>query len=89
MIFYFAFSFLIFLVKALTSAISNLPNASISPQIAGAFSSVSQYLGIIYSVAPFTFTALFSVIAAIVAAEGYVVIYKVVKWAYQKIPGIS
>ena len=48
------------------------------------------YIAISYEILPLTIIALFAVpIAAMLVYEGLLGVYKLLRWAYQKIPGIN
>lgn len=89
MITYYVISILIGFIGALLSPIGSLPDVSLPISITGAFSQAGHLVGIIYNLLPDTITAIFSALSAIVGIEIAIFTYKLIKWIYTKIPGIS
>lgn len=89
MIFYYIIIFLIGLLFAILSPLTLLPDVSIPPDISVAVGSIGSWFGLIWGVAPFTFTALFAALSVILGVETNIFTYKILRWIYRKIPGIS
>jgi len=89
MIAYFFAQLLIGFVVLITSPLSLAPNVSLPSAINTAISSAGGYIAIFYQIIPLTVTALFVYLTTIVAIEAAIFGYKLIRWAYQKIPGIN
>lgn len=66
-----------------------LPDASIPGSFAAALTLAGGYISVAAKLVPLTIAALFVVVALMVIVENTDGIFKVVKWIYTKIPGIS
>ena len=66
-----------------------LPDATLPSQVSTSITSIAGFMGLVWKFFPLTFTALVGAVVIIVATENWVAIYKVVRWVYQKIPGVS
>jgi len=66
-----------------------LPDVSLDPNVATSIATVGGYLWTIWSVLPGTVVSLLAIVALVVAIETHVISYKVIKWIYNKIPGVS
>lgn len=62
-----------------------IPTAALTTAVVAA----NSYIGIAYQVIPLALTAVFSFFGAVVVIEGTIGIYKLVRWVYRKIPGIT
>ena len=67
--------------------LSLLPTASLSSDFTTALSQAASYLNTLNDFLPLT--ALFGAISALLGVELVIAIYKLVKWAYNKIPGVN
>ena len=77
-------------VGALLVVIITLGNLLPASSIALAITSASSYIGVIHSVLPLTTDAILSILAALLSIEVLVIApYKMAKWVWKKIPGIS
>ena len=61
------------------------PNAS----IVAAVSTAGGYLNVVYSILPSTTIVLLGALGVLLVFEGDLAAYKVLKWGYTKIPGIT
>ena len=89
MITYWFFYFVTGVLDGLVVPIQNLPNASLPGGLSAWLSATGGYIALAGSIAPLTIAALFVVIGMVVIVENADGIFKVVKWIYTKIPGIS
>lgn len=87
-----AILFLIIGWEGILAALINLggfqgvtPNASIVAAVATA----GGYLNIVYSILPATTIVLLGALGVLLVFEGGLGAYKVLKWGYSKIPGIT
>jgi hypothetical protein len=64
-----------------------LPNVVLPSNIADSITTAGNYLHIVNAVVPIPTLVVVIVTAAII--EGAIWIYKLIKWAYTKIPGIN
>lgn len=62
-----------------------LPTAT----IASAITSAGSYLAVIYEIVPATTLALLAIFGTMLLIEFYVSTYKLIKWLYTKLPGIT
>lgn len=67
-------------------AIGNiLPTAA----IASAISAAGSYIAVVYEILPQTTIALLGILGVLLLVEFYIGTYKLIKWLYSKIPGVS
>lgn len=89
MITYLLISILLNIVMFIASPLLLLPDVSIPAAIASGIASAGIMLAIFYQIVPFTLTALGVIIGVMFVFEASVWTYKLIKWVYQKIPGIN
>ena len=89
MITYYLVIILLTLLGGFLTPLSYLPDASLPSSIANSLTTIGSFTGLIWWVMPLSLTALVGSVAIIVATENWIAIYKVVKWIYSKIPGVS
>jgi hypothetical protein len=89
MITYWIFYFITGILDGLVLPIQNLPNASLPGGLSSWLSETGGYIALATKIAPLTIAALFVVLTMVVVVENTDGIFKVVKWIYTKIPGIS
>lgn len=89
MITYYLLIFVTGILGGILLPFSQLPNASLPPQIAATLSALGGYLATIYGIAPFFTTAVLSVGGVVILVEGYIFSYKLIMWIVRKIPGIN
>ena len=89
MITYYVLLFLAGVLLGITSPLRLLPDVVLPDQIASAIANISSFVGLVWKLFPITLLALVGAIATIVVVENWVMIYKVIRWVYQKIPGIN
>ena len=83
-------AFAIGIVSALIAALLLLGNLLPSAAIASAILAANGYLAVIYGFLPLTMTALLAALAALFTIEVLVIApYKLAKWVWKKIPGVS
>ena len=63
------------------------PDASISPDLAASIQNASSYLHILDVVIPVG--TIVAIVAAFLVYEGVIFGYKIIRWVYTKIPGVS
>lgn len=66
-----------------------LPDVSLPTSILTSISTVSALLGLFYSFVPNLLTAIGTIVASYLGIELAIWAYKMIKWIYQKIPGIN
>lgn len=77
-------------ILILLAGVLALGNLVPAATLAGTIIAVNSYLGIFYSVIPRTTTTLLAIISAILAIEALIILpYKIAKWIWSKIPGIT
>jgi uncharacterized membrane protein len=89
MITYWLLYFFTGLLDGFIVPIQYLPNASLPGGLASWLATTGGYVAIAGRLMPLTIAALFVVIGMVVIVENADGIFKVVKWIYTKIPGIS
>jgi len=77
------------ILNGLAATLYNLPDASLPASFTSALTNTGNYISIAFKFLPDTIAAIFTVITFIVVVENADGIFKVVKWIYTKIPGIS
>jgi hypothetical protein len=77
------------LLSGFALPISYLPDAGIPAGFSGWLALAGGYISIATKLMPLTIAALFVVVGMIVVVENADGIFKVAKWIYTKIPGIS
>ncbi len=77
------------LVLGLVSPLSLLPDAVLDPSVAAGISNIAGFVGLVWKFFPITLSALVASIVIIVIAENWVLTYKIIRWVYHKIPGVS
>jgi len=82
-----ALTVLYFVLLVVTSPIRALSDATLPSGLSTALSDASSGLYTVGQVIPIS--TLLTVLAAMLAIEGTIFAYKIVRWAYRKIPGIS
>jgi hypothetical protein len=89
MIPYYLLILLIYLFALLIAPLALLPDAVLPASVASGLITAGQDLGMVWSAAPYTFTALIAAIVVVVGVETHIFSYKSIRWVYQKIPGIN
>jgi hypothetical protein len=89
MITYWLLYFVATVVLGFLYPISFLPAASLPDMVNNSISGIASFIGLVWKFFPLTFAALIAAVVFIVVVENYVLIYKVIRWVYQKIPGVS
>lgn len=89
MIIYSLFVIFIGLINLIVYPISALPDVSLSSGIGAGLTAAAVMLGTFYQIVPWTLGALGGIISALLAFELAIWSYKIIKWIYTKIPGIS
>lgn len=77
------------IIGAVLAGLVALGNVLPTTFILGGITAANAFIGTLYSIFPLTTNAVFAALAALFLIEGYVGTYKLAKWIYQKIPGIS
>lgn len=73
----------------IASPISLLPDAVLPAGITAALSTIGYWFWIVWSTAPLTLAAIFAALVIVIGVETKIFSYKVVRWIYQKVPGIN
>jgi hypothetical protein len=81
----FVVATLILMLGVLLAVGNILPTASVAAAIAAA----NAYIAIVYEFLPNTVIALLAIVWLLLLVEFYIGTYKLIKWLYSKIPGIS
>ena len=89
MITYYFLYICVTILNGIATTLYGLPNASLPSGFIGWLTQTGGYISIATTLMPLTIAALFAVLAMIIAVENADGIFKVVKWIYTKIPGIS
>ena len=89
MILYSIYVIFIGLINVIVYPISTLPDISLSSGIGAGLAAAGSMLGIFYQIIPYTLIALGSIMGALLVFELAIWSYKLIKWVYTKIPGIS
>jgi len=89
MVVYWLFRFLMDQLKAAATPITLLPNYVMAPALLANLETARSYLAIAFTVIPATTIALVSAMIFVVVFEASFGTFKVVKWFYKKVPGIS
>jgi len=77
------------IILLLLSGLLILGNVLPTAAIALAITAANSYLAILTAFMPDTMEVLFAILGFFFVIEGYVATYKLAKWLYKKIPGIS
>jgi hypothetical protein len=76
-------------IYLILTPIRSLPDATLPGGFTSAIATVSSYVALLYSVLPITCTALLSIFSLVIAYETALLSYKLIKWLYNKIPGVT
>lgn len=87
MIPYALFSMLFSFVTLFTLPLTILPDVSIPSQIATNIATAGSYIAVLDNIFPVG--ALLTIIGAFITVETAYFVYKLIKWGYSKIPGVS
>lgn len=75
------------ILYVVVSPLRLLDDATIPPDISASISQAGVYIGNINAVFPVLTVLL--IVSAVLTIEGLIILYKSIKWAYQKIPFIN
>jgi len=89
MISYFLLIILLGILNVIIFPITFLPDVSLDPSIATSIATVGQYLWTIWTVLPLTIVTLLAILVIVVGVETHIFSYKLIKWVYNKIPGVN
>jgi len=89
MITYFLIVIFYALIATILSPLLLLPDVALDSQMGSSIATIGSYFGMIWSTIPLTLTALVASIVIIVVAENHIFFYKLIRWFYRKIPGVS
>lgn len=89
MTFLIQFSIGIALVGAMIAGLVLLGNVVPVVLIAAAIVNVNHYVALLYTLFPLTIIFLFLMLGSLFLVEGYFATYRIAKWLYSKIPGIT
>lgn len=80
-------AFLSALLSVALYPLTFLPDVTLPSSIASAISSAGAYIATIDAIFPVS--TLLSVLASFLAVETAIFVYKLIRWTYQKIPGVN
>lgn len=83
----FLISILYYIVALITSPLRLLSDYSIPANINTSLATAGNYIAILNTIFPVT--TLLSVFGIVIIFEGFIVGYRIIRWLYQKIPGIN
>ena len=66
-----------------------LPDVSLPGNVSSAIATAGGYIGLIAEVAPATIVSIMAIFALVLIIENTHFGYKLIRWVYQKIPGVS
>jgi hypothetical protein len=89
MIIYYLVQIFIGLAALILYPITLLPDASLPPDLVAAISTIGAALHTIWLIMPGTVITLLAILVLVVGIETKIFSYKVIKWIYNKIPGVS
>ena len=89
MIVYQIVNLLLDFLRVLIFPITLLPDVTLDPQLAVNLTSAGAKFAMVYGIAPYTMTALIAVFIIFLGIEAAILAYKIIKWIYSKIPGIT
>lgn len=89
MIAYWFYYFISGVVIGATVPFTRLPDVSLPLWFASALFAAGNYISIAHQIMPLFVDAMFAVLVFILIVEGAIWTYKLIKWGYQKIPGIN
>jgi hypothetical protein len=77
------------IIGGITSPLLLLPDVSLPGTTSAGIATILNFLLIIKDIFPLTLSALFVAIGSIIVVENNIAIYKALRWAYSKIPGVN
>jgi hypothetical protein len=89
MITYWLCVMIVSVIGAILSPLTVLPDVTLPASVNSGITGIAGFTGGIWSVFPLTLTALVSAVGVIVVVENWVFVYKLIRWVYQKIPGVN
>jgi hypothetical protein len=86
-----AILFLVYIwVDGIALLLSSAHDVTPTPWIVSSVTTTAGYLNLLWSIMPYTIAAIVGgALVSILAFELILATYKLIKWGYQKIPGIS
>ena len=76
-------------VGALLGALVALGNVIPTSTIETGITTANSYIHVLYGIFPLTTTGLLVILGLLFAVETFIGVYKIVKWVWNKIPGIN
>jgi hypothetical protein len=70
-------------------SVFNVPDIVANPSVVSGIAAATGYLNVAYSFLPLTVSAIVISFGVLVGFEAALIAYRVVKWGYSKIPGIT
>ena len=67
----------------------DVPDVTTSPSVVSGLSAAAGYLNVSYSVMPITTVSILGCFSILIVFEASLIAYRLIKWGYSKIPGIS
>ena len=89
MITYFILNIFLSILSYIIWPITSLPDVVLPLDLASSITTAGGFISTLYGFAPHATTALGAVISAYIIFELAIWVYKMIKWVYQKIPGIN
>jgi hypothetical protein len=83
----FILNLIYYAVSAILSPLLLLPDASFPSNVVSAIASASSYISILNVILPAD--TLMTIVGAFLAVEVAIFTYKLIKWVYNKIPGVN
>ncbi|MDE2021141.1 MAG: hypothetical protein KGJ13_12465 [Patescibacteria group bacterium] len=76
-------------VGAMLAGLLVLGNILPTSAIAAAITAANGYIGIIHEIVPNTTVSLMAIVGSFLLVEYFAVSYKLIKWIYSKLPGVT
>ena len=89
MIVYWVLVILIWAIAGIVFPLTFLPDAQLPDFVNSSITQISGFIGMVWKFMPLSFVALIAAVGAIVITENWILIYKIIRWVYQKIPGVN
>jgi len=81
--------FIVAALGAMLAGLLALGNILPVAALAAAITTANAYIAVVYEFLPLTTVALIGTLGSFLLIEFYVITYKLIKWIYTKLPGVS